>query len=389
MKNIVKFTQELPKGILTIDSYNPVFQEMEMHEFLDLYIPYTKVFERIIIKNFTTISADMLSRITNQYLHGTEVVFEASARNFNKTYRCPRPTQFYAYQWTPLDLTKPVPKSLAYFEFIYNGKKTTYLDAIKTLNTTKYIPNDIWTALDEYSRQQIDKCREYNKGDYSLAEEWYKSLMKDCMPNKIKVFSPNQKTYYEVMSEIDFDKAIDEVRLKQGQRVLTEQELAFLRKYAPAYGVEIQQFEWKINSRKTEHGYTQEPERVYTNGMSNTDWQRVIYDARNANKGNILPSFVRQGLKHKTCESDKLLRDAYFQLKWIIKHLKDEGLMPGYKRCPHCHKIYRESEGCEECGAIPPIKFINANNMFYSNSAEYEDYESTKSCYEDLMDYED
>lgn len=380
MKNIVTFQSVKPQGKVTIDAYNPEFQFMEFSEILEIYLPFTRLFEHITIKNFTTIPEALLSRLTNQYLHGAEIEFNTPSKKFDKIYKAQRSTPFYAYKWTPLDLSKPVPKSLANFEFTYNGVKTTYLQAIKTLTSTRYLPNEIWNALDEYSRQRIDTCREYNRGEYIYAEEWFKQLMKDCMEYSMKVFSPNKKTYFEALAEIEFDKACQEAQLKQGLRPLDITELTFLHKYAPAYGVEIPTFKWRINSRKTDHGYTQEPE--ICPAMSTYDWSRVIFDPRNDNN---LPSFVRQGLNVRECESSKLIREAYFQLKWIMKHLKDEGLMPGYKRCPVCHKIYREHEGCE-CGACTPIEFINADNLFYGDRSTYEDYNSTKDVYSELQD---
>lgn len=380
MKNIVKFTSIKPQGRVTIDAFNPDLQ-YGLEELLDQYIPYSRIFEYITIKNFTTIPEQLLNRLTNQYLHGAQIEFTTPSRKFSKVYVVRNARPFFSYKWEPLDLSKPIPKSLAQFEFKFNGKMTTYLNAIKTLTSTRYLPNDIWVALDEYSKQQIDKCREYNKGEYSFAEDWFKELMKDCMQSNVKVFSPNKKTYYEAIAELDFERDCASAQLADGLRPLTEDELLFLKRYASAYGVEVPTFQWKINSRKTDHGYTQEPERI-VGGMSNTDWSRVIWDGRNAHKGNMLPKFVRQGLTVREYDNAKLLRDAYFQLQWIIKHLKDNGLMPGYKRCPKCHEIYKESDGCE-CGYCKPIKFVDADNLFYGVSSTYEDYESTASAYED------
>lgn len=377
MKNIVRFNVVKPQGRVTIDASNPDFKYLEFEDVLNQLLPYTRLFEEIIIKNFTVIPENLLNRLTNQYLHGACVTFNVPAKRFLKSYKTPHFKALYAYSWKPLDLTAPVPKSLAEFVFEFKGKKTTYLNAIKTLTSTKYLPTEIWNALDVYSRQQIDKCRKYNRGDYSLAEVWFKDLMKDHMQNGLKVFSPNRKTYFEAIAEIDFDRDCSMYQLRKGLRPLTPAELTFLRQYAPAYGVEIPTFKWKINSRKTDHGYTEEPEVCLVH-MSSDDWTKVSYDPRNENN---LPAFVRQNLVIHECENDKLLRDAYFQLIWIIKNLKDEGLMPGWKRCPECHEIYREHEGCE-CGACQPITFINADNLFYSNAEAYEDIESTEQYYQ-------
>lgn len=386
MKKIACFQIVKPNGNITIDTYNIDYQNMDMKDFLDLYLPYTKVFAHITLKNFRTIPADLLSRLTNQYLHGAEIQFITPKNHFDKTYHINNVHPMYSYFFKDLDLTAPVPKSLAEFKFNYKGSETTYLNALKSLTSSRFLPTEIWDAIDAYSKQQINKCREYNKGDYSYAERWFKTLMKDCIANNIQMFSPNKKTYYETMAEIKFEKDCEDYRLRKGLRPLTDQELYFLQKYAPAYGVEIPTFKYRTNSRKTPDGYTEEPE-VCSAGMSTSDWSRVVFDARNRERGELLPAFVRRGLSVKELTNDKCIRDAYYQLRWIMKHMGDEGLMPGWKRCPKCHKLYRESEGCE-CGAIPPIELINANNLFYSDMASYEDYESTHEAYDELDNIE-
>jgi hypothetical protein len=384
MKYIVKFNKTENKGKTVIDSFNPELEMLEPQEFYDLHLPYTHIFEQIVIKNFFSLSKELINRLTNQYLHGAEIIFETPKRNFYKIYKLRSPKSFYSYQWTPLDLSQPIPKSLANFEFNYNGETITYLQAVQNryIKSANYMPNEIWNALDNYSRQQIDRCREFNRGDYSCAEQWYKDLMHDCIAHNMQMYSPNQKTYYEVTAEINFEKCKE--HLPAGCRPLTDDELVFLHKYAPAYGVEIKQFQWRINTRKTDHGYTEEPERVY-NGASNEDWLRIIYDGRNKNN---LPKNIRNNLRVNSMDNDKLIREAYTQLIWLMKHMKDEALMPGYKRCPVCHEIYRESQGCE-CGACQPIDFIPADNLLYGISCTYEDYDSTRETYAELINEED
>ena len=378
MKNICKFKIVSPSGKIVVDKRNPLFQSYDLMDIVSDLIPYTKLFDEIVIKNFYSIPAELLNKLTVQYLHGAKITVEC--KNFSKTYQVSgKIPAFYNYYFEELDLSAPVPKSLAEFEFDYLGSRVTYLNAIKSLTSTKFLPSEIWTALDTYNQSRIDKCREFNKGDYSLAEQWYKALLKDCKLHNIAVFSPNKKTYYEAMAEIEFNKECEQARLKDGLRPLNAVELAFLQKYHKAYGVEIPTFDFRFNTRKTKDGYTQEPERVL-NGMSNSDWSLVIYDPRNRDN---LPKNIRSGLKVQSCANDKFIRDAYFQLKWIMKHLKDDGLMPNYHRCPKCHQIYQEHEGCE-CGYCQPIEFIQADNLLYGISSTYEDYGYTKDLYGEL-----
>lgn len=354
MKKIVKIKPEECKGEQTISTNN-----MQAYTIRTL-LPYNKVFEKITItedyKPLKSISQELLTRLTNNYLHGSEITI--LTKRFTKTYKLHyTPKKFYTYSWEELDLNAPIPRKLAEFEFEYQGVKTTYMQAIKTLTSTRFLPNEIWKALDEYSKERIKACKEYNKPDYETTEQWYKQLTKDLMPYGIAVYSPNEKTLYEATAELQFEKDCEEYTTPT--KPLTERQLTSLRKWAPVYDIEIPTFKWHYNSRKTEHGYTQEPE-VCICGMSTTDWTRATFDARNEDN---LPKFVRNGLVIKETENNKLLRDAYIQLLWLRRYAKDNALAPQYHRCPVCHKIYHEKDGCPcgHCQPIPEIELYDEN----------------------------
>lgn len=397
MKKFVKFSEVVPTGVLTIDFDNPEFRDLGVEKYIEQLISedinlatidinsmkskyeYTmmgvqeflktmtpmQIYAQITVANFKVIPVELMHKLTHQYLHGAKIIISAPNRLLDKMYQMPiRPYPMYAYYWTELDLTAPIPKSLAEFKFIYKGKLTTYRDAISTLKTTKYLPNQIWNAIDEYSRNQIEKCKKYNLVDFAEAELWYRELVRDCIEHKISVYSPNEKTYYEVAAQMRFERDIKDTKLQKGLQPLNEEQLSFLRTYAHIYGVEIPQLQWRYNYRKTpNHGYTEEIERV-TGGMSNSDWAKATYDYRNADKEGNLPKDVRNRYVIQYEDCDRFLRDAYFQLIWLIKHMGDEALMPGYHRCPECHKIYHEKDGCE-CGHCPPITQFDAYNRFY------------------------
>lgn len=386
MKNIIRFNVVHNDGNVTIDGNNPIFREQSMEQVLEQWLPLTRLFKNIFIKNFTSIPEILLNRLTNQYLHGAEIIIDTPKCKFTKSYRVSRPSKFYAYKWVPFEFDK-CPKSLANFTYTYefqlpNGQTasttTNVLAELSKLTSTKFLPNHLWKAFDEYSQSQINKCREFNKGNYTFAEDWFKALTKDCIQHHIKVSSPCEKTYYEAMAELDFEKQYEV--LPEGLRPLNDEELAFLYKYAPAYGVDIPKFQWRINTRQTAHGYTEEPERVYY-GATQTDYNRMIFDPKNPNN---LPKFARQNLAIKSYDNDKLLRDSYTTLKWLMKHLKDSALMPEYKRCPKCHSIYHENIGCD-CGYCKPVEFVQADNLFYGNASTYEDIDATKDTYLELI----
>lgn len=387
MKKIVSFRIATPEGCTTLDVYNPVFHSEtasfseNLVEVLPELLPYNRIFEQITLKNWKSIPKILMERLTVQYLHGCKIIIDAPKQEFKKVYGLKDNLiqKMYTYSWNELDLSKPIPKSLANFEFKINGKTTTYLKEISKLHNTRYLPNVIWNALDKYSQSQIEKCKEYNKNiDYSLAEKWYNLMCKDCIKHGITVFSPNEKTWYEVLAQINFERDIKETKLEKGLQPLNEEQLGFLYTFARIYGVEIPKVQWRYNFRKTNHGYTQEIELV-PGGMSNSDWEKATYDYRNKDKsvedGGNLPKDIRQKYIVQSEDCDKYLRDAYFQLKWIIKHLGDEALMPGWHRCPKCHKLYHEKDGCE-CGHCQPLHQFEANNLFYGiPSAEDDDFE--------------
>ena len=376
MKFVVSIKPVEPTNRLTVDFKNPdiAFSEGGIGEFIQAYLGYTTLYKEVVVTNFrNSIPKELLQALTNQFLHGTVISFD-NGNGFKQTYRCPQARKFYQYAWVPLDLSAPIPKSLAQFRFKYRGKDTTYLDAISSLTSTRFLPNEIWNALDVYSKQRIDLCREWNKGVYEYAEQWYKDLTKDAIQHNIRVWSPNLKTYLEAMSELDYERLSKSFTLREGLRPLTEQELSFLQEYGPAYGVEVPTLITRVNAHKTKHGYTQEPEYMF-GGIPESEIVKAQYDARAKEKGTLLPAFVRRGLKPTVHSSDKLARDAYFNLIWIMRHaneLPNNGLMPGWARCPVCHEIYRVSEGCE-CGAQEPIIHVSADNKFYSDAESFED----------------
>ena len=374
MKYVVKIEKVIPDKKLIIDFFNPDIQEQGIEEFVKAYLPYTTLYTVVEIKNFINIPAVLLERLTNQYLHGTEISIETPKQHFKQVYKCPKARGFYRYNWAPFSLSDPIPKSLANFKFTYNGKETTYLDAIQTLPNTRYIPNDIWNALDVYSRERIDTCRKYNEGVYSFAEEWFKQLTKDAIQHNMRVISPNKKTYFEAIAELDFERQLkDNYTLQAGLRNLTEEELTFLHKYAPAYGVAIPQLVTRINTRKTKHGYTQEPEIVVTQ-LTESDYNRTLRDDRLREKGTQLPWHVRRTLMPQVSDNQRLLREAYANLIWIMRHasqLPNNGLIDGYARCPHCHQIYHEAVGCD-CEQTPAVEFLSTPNLFYSDAGSYE-----------------
>ena len=369
-KKFVKFEKLNNEGCVYIDAYAPIFQEKDLEEVLPQYLPWNKLFKDIYVKNFHSLSKMLLERLTMQYLHGAVIHISNQKANFAKDYKCIMPKPLYGYTFEDLNWSQ-LPKSIADYKV---GNQT--IKEILENNTSRYIPNIVWNTVDKIAKKRINDCKEHNKGRYDLAELWYKELFFDYHNIGRKVFSPNEKTFYECMAEIEFAKQVKDC---SGNYTITEEELGILHKYASAYGVDIPKFSYRINSRKTDHGYTQEPERVYM-PMTDSEVAVAIYDYRNDN----LPANVRKGLWHRSVECPKFVKEAYDRLKFYME-LGDEFLMPGYKRCPQCGEIYHESRGCENCGGVEALEFLSAENLFYANATAFEDMDATTDFYKGMM----
>lgn len=385
IKKIVNITQVTPNGEVIIDARNPLFSNVDFISAINNFIPQNRVFEKITLKNFTIVNKDLLRILGTHYAHGTEITLHTPKNNFCKSYKMAKGKPYYNYNFVNFDFTAPIKKSLANFQFEHNGAMTTYLNEIKQLKTTNYIPNHIWQAIDKYSQSRITEMNNYNKDIYDIVELFYKKVLKDGKQSSIVVFSPNEKTYFEAVAELDFDKRLADYRLQDDEKPLTTEQKDFLFKYAKYYDVDIKPFMWRYNTRKTNHGYTQEPE-IVTHDMGTTDWARVIYDPRNENKdGEKLPKAIRHNLTIKAIENEKNLLNAYNQLKWLIDNMGDDALNPNYKRCSHCNELYNIHSGCENCEKIPPIEFLQANNLFYGDTSQYEDFDAMQETYDNLQ----
>lgn len=403
-KKVIKIVKLPYEKELVLDYRASVAMNEPFEVYVKNSINNTIAYKLIRIINCKTLSASVVSAITPAYLSGT--VISINGVQFVN----PKPKYRYGYQWIDFN-RNTIPKSLAEFKV----GQSTFLAELQKVRSN-YLPNNLWLAIDDYSQERIAKCIEYNKFDFECAEHWYKELMN--MNGKLfRVYSPNEKTWYEWTAEKWFEQSLQDVQLAPGLRALDTDELAFLKEYASAYGIEIPELQWRYNYHKTAHGYTREPELI-TGGASLSDLSKCYVDPRNKGKQDILPRSVREDYMIKTCDNDKLIRDAYEQLIYLMRLKDDNMLMPGYKRCPVCHKIYRENDGCGEyvstttstvntnfsnnvfrrvlpvkpCSSdvkiitvsndaefkyhIEPITTINANNLFYGIGSEFHDIDA-------------
>lgn len=359
------FTKIERVGEIYLDRYAPAFQENDVEEVIKQLLPYNRLYEQVFVKNWNSVPAILLERLTLQYLHGAEIIFELPKANYLKTFRYEQGKgEIYAYDFKPLDWTK-LPSAVAYHKLTVDGKQTTILEILSN-RRTGYIPNPVWVAVDKVAQRRIEQCQAFNRGNYAAAERWYKRLMYDYMLMGRKVFSPNKKTWYEVTAEVDFARNVRNLQIPV-EECITEDQLLWLQHYAPAYGIEIPKFTYRINSRKTDHGWTEEPEMCVT-PMTDAEVQTCIYDYRNDN----LPANVRKGLWKRSMDCPKFIKEAYDSLKYLMQ-FGEEFLMPEWHICPICGDVYHEERGCDNCGKDKDVEFLSADNQFYSNALAYED----------------
>ena len=359
------FTKVNAVGEIYLDRYAPAFQENDVEEVIKQLLPYNRLYEQVFMKNWNSVPAVLLERLTLQYLHGAEIIFELPKANYLKTFKYAqgRP-EIYKYEFKPLDWTR-LPKTVAYHKVTVDGKEKSIIEVLSSLKNG-YIPNPVWVAVDKIAQTRIEQCQAFNRGYYPAAERWYKRLMYDYMQMGRKVFSPNKKTYYEVIAEVDFARNLKSIQIPVEDQI-TEDQLLWLQHYAPAYGVEIPKFTYRVNSRKTDHGWTEEPEVCFT-PMTDSEIQTCLYDYRNDN----LPANVRKGLWKRSVDCPKYIKDAYDTLKYLMQ-FGTEFLMPDWHICPICGDVYHEERGCDNCGKDKDVEFLSADNQFYSNALAYED----------------
>lgn len=371
MKQIINITKAKPDKPIILDTYCANAMQQQYNAYCKDNLHLTQSYEYISLKHIKALGSDVLSLITPFYLSGIKIII-----NETNIFQMKHKKERFIYQWVEFN-KQHITKSLA--EFPVAG--STFLQEISKTKGN-YIPPTLWAAMDDYSKARIKKCQEYNKRlfDYSFAEQFYKDLSRT---KGFKTFSPNQKTYYEVLAEDSFFKSVP--NLEPGEKPLTDKERNFLQTYAKPYDIEVQLFNYRDNYRKTKDGYTIEPERILAQ-ISESEVSRGYYDSVHPGN-NTLPRATRQGYQVKSYENEKLLRDSYTHLMWILaQENPDQFLATGWARCPICGELYREFEGCE--GHVLPIEQIRADNLLYGISGSYDDYDTEQEALSHTDDYE-
>lgn len=298
----------------------------------------------------------LIKAITPAYLRGTQIIVNGikfPVCNCNPQY-------FYTWQ-------DKVPASLP----------THLKDAFYSYN----LRGALYQELVEWNQSRIALATEKSKFKWSVAEEFYKQLFKALTPKRIKVLSPNKKTFFEAMAEMDVEAYL------QPQAPLTKEEeqflvMADLKNYIRAFGLQDTTVRIGTHHRTTKHGTTDEPcvissydiEMAVTaqsfNRKDNREVEGYVDD-----EGFEVKSWNSASSAVVTCHGKE--RENIETLKWFLsldKATQEEFLLPGWRFCPVCGKLYHEIDGCydNDICHVAEVEFIPYNEN-HDNEEEYED----------------
>ena len=211
---------------------------------------------------------------------------------------------------------------------------------------------------------------EKSKFKWCFAEDFYKELFKQLKPFGIRVCSPNKKTFYEAMAELDVEAYL------KPQEPLTKAEQDFLfqaeiNNYIKAFGLQDTSFRIGTHHRTTKHGTTEEPciissydiEMAVTAQSFNRKDDREVEGYTN-DEGFEVKSW--NSATSSVVVSHQRERENIETLKWFLsldKETQKEFLLPGWRFCPVCGKLYHELDGCYDGDVchVEPIEFVPYN----------------------------
>ena len=297
----------------------------------------------------------LIKAITPAYLRGSKITV-----NGIEFATCQRNPQYF-YQWQDkVPSTLPEHLKEAYRNFNLRGA--------------------LYQELVDWNQSRIAKATEASKFKWSLAEQFYKDLFKALTPKHIRVQSPNKKTFYEAMAELD----LESVLRPQAPLTVEEQtylDIAELNNYVRAFGLQDTSVMIGSHHRTTPHGTTDEPilisayevQMAITASSFNRKDNREVEGYIN-DDGFEVKSWNSSGSATITLPAKQ--RENIEALKWFLSQPKDiqtEFLIPGWHFCPVCGKLYHELDGCydNETCHIAEIEFVPYNE----NHGDEEDYE--------------
>ena len=272
----------------------------------------------------------LLRAITPCYLRGTEVI--VNGIHFPVCTSNPQ----YLYIWQD-QVPAKLPQHLK--DAFYNYR----------------LRGSLYNELVAWNQSRIQLATNKSKFKWELAENFYKSLFKTFY-GKIKVLSPNKKTFFESTAELDLENWIPNAN------PLTQEEQTYLawaetHQYLKALGLPDCSFQIGSQHRITSHGVTNEPILINKSDINAVLTASVFKKkVQSGDKSSVWKASSSRFVTSVAKQSENIQ-----MLKWYLSLPTEELeslLLPGWHVCPECGSLYNEHEGC--C-SIEPIKFIPYN----------------------------
>lgn len=350
--NIVKITT---KAFFDRD-YEEILETVDIDALKDaIKVPVQEIDIEVKGKYLTEV---LIKAITPAYLRGTQIVVNGIKFPICKS----NPQYFYIWQ-------DKVPASLP--------------EHLKEAFYSYKLRGDLYQELVAWNQSRIALATEKSKFKWSFAEDFYKELFKQLKPFGIRVCSPNKKTFYEAMAELDVEAYL------KPQNPLTQEEQDFLfqadvNNYIRAFGLQDTSFRIGTHHRTTKHGTTEEPCIISSYDIE----MAVTAQSFNRKDNREIEGYVDdEGFEVKSWNSasssivvsHQRERENIETLKWFLsldKETQKEFLLPGWRFCPVCGKLYHELDGCYD-GDICHVKEIEVvpYNENHDNDEDEEDYD--------------
>lgn len=286
------------------------------------------------------------------------------------------------YRWEFVDYNKDqisrllkAQSSISYIQYLNNGeKRTTPISAHSNLVTKE--------SIEAYNNAVNLRCSEYftKLKSFDVMEKHYLELMKWCIVLGIVGVSPCQRTYYNAMAQFKFHQ-----KLPKNSSITLEQ-IQYVKDNAERFGLEIPVLKFAIQSRWTEHGYTEELNHVMfysTNSYSNPNKDNYSQDPdfKINNRFRFNPDNFAENFMIVECEAtSSQYKEVYDQLIWLESQ-GDEYIGLDYIRCPHCGNVssrhfnkVNDTIYCEFCDneIDKDIEITNNNHLLYGTDIDTE-----------------
>ena len=306
-------------------------------------------------------SKDDMQLLAIWYCRGTQLKFKETILQHK------HPVDSWGYQFIP-----QVPK-----HYILMGKTTSQL------------------AYD-YGKQLIDRCTKASRIPFSVLELAYKKIMIGFWPyivtHRLKMNSPNEKTYLEVKAEMDTLKDIRALTFASSHALQVAEKYndEELLHYSKVFGIELPRYSLAYDLQKTEHhGFAIKPciklddsfsiasgkpaEKVHLAEDKSKNRPAGVIRYENNNAGYaafdddrpIIPTTLRRDAQPVRLQNKAFIAQLAEQIDWYLATFNETHdpmlLAEGWGFCNNCG-FYQLNEGCD-CGLHTTIELEELNTI--------------------------